>query len=73
MSRLPNGVFSGRRMCEIHNGGNRRELRRVEDEHPGERECVMDDRVLGFLAPTRGSYVGIVTFRLKIDSRVSFA
>ena len=61
ISRLPNGTFNARRMCEIHNGGNCRELRRIMDEHPGERECIVDNRVLGFLAPTRGTYVGIVS------------
>ncbi|KAH9942305.1 protein serine/threonine phosphatase 2C [Epithele typhae] len=37
----------------IHNGGNPQELARIRSEHPDEPECTWNDRVLGFLAPTR--------------------
>lgn len=36
-----------------HNGANKREVQRVKNEHPGEPECVVDDRVLGAIAPFR--------------------
>lgn len=38
----------------IHNGGNSAELQRIRNEHHGEPECVVEGRVLGWLAPTRG-------------------
>ncbi|KAL5528158.1 hypothetical protein ACEPAF_7294 [Sanghuangporus sanghuang] len=53
ISRKPGGGCSARRVTEVHNGGNVHELQRIRNEHTGERECVVDDRVLGFLAPTR--------------------
>lgn len=37
-----------------HNGDNDAEIDRVYREHPGEPECVVNRRVLGALAPTRG-------------------
>ncbi|KAF8968266.1 phosphatase 2C-like domain-containing protein [Flammula alnicola] len=36
-----------------HNGDNAAELERVRQSHPGEPECVLDNRVLGAIAPTR--------------------
>jgi len=36
-----------------HNGDNIDELERVRKAHPGEPECIVDNRVLGALAPTR--------------------
>ncbi|KAG8217172.1 phosphatase 2C-like domain-containing protein [Butyriboletus roseoflavus] len=36
-----------------HNGTNKCEVARVESEHPGEPECVVDGRVLGTIAPFR--------------------
>ena len=36
-----------------HNGGNEEEIHRVLREHPGEKEAVIDGRVLGALAPFR--------------------
>ncbi|KAI0758325.1 protein serine/threonine phosphatase 2C [Irpex lacteus] len=37
----------------LHNGGNSDEVRRIRSEHNGEPECILDGRVLGWLAPTR--------------------
>ncbi|KAL1942654.1 hypothetical protein VTO73DRAFT_4894 [Trametes versicolor] len=37
----------------IHNGGNPGELERIRSEHPEEADCTWNNRVLGFLAPTR--------------------
>ncbi|KAI5120983.1 hypothetical protein M0805_006655 [Coniferiporia weirii] len=53
ISKCPDGTFAARRITDVHNGGNADELRRIEDEHPDDRECILDKRVLGFLAPTR--------------------
>ncbi|KAJ7272931.1 phosphatase 2C-like domain-containing protein [Mycena rebaudengoi] len=44
-----------------HNGDNDAEIRRVQQEHPGEPECVVNRRVLGALAPFRG--LGDVPFK----------
>ncbi|KAI0633397.1 protein serine/threonine phosphatase 2C [Trametes polyzona] len=39
----------------IHNGSNPGELERIRAEHPEEADCTWNNRVLGFLAPTRGA------------------
>ncbi|KAF7298441.1 Mitochondrial type 2c protein [Mycena kentingensis (nom. inval.)] len=44
-----------------HNGDNDAEIERVQKEHPGEPECVVNRRVLGALAPTRG--LGDIAFK----------
>lgn len=54
------GVWTGSRwkgtlVNSIHNGGNALERDRVVSEHPGENECMVTDRILGWLAPTRGA------------------
>jgi pyruvate dehydrogenase phosphatase len=48
------GKWSATLINSIHNGGNATEILRIKNEHPGESDCVEDDRVVGFLAPTRG-------------------
>ncbi|TDL24204.1 protein serine/threonine phosphatase 2C [Rickenella mellea] len=53
VSRRRDGSWRGRCINEVHNGGNDKELRRIVNEHPGEKECVLDRRVIGYLAPTR--------------------
>ncbi|KAF8894907.1 protein serine threonine phosphatase 2C [Gymnopilus junonius] len=45
-----------------HNGENTAEADKVRQEHPGELECMLDDRVLGAIAVTRA--VGDFTFKL---------
>jgi pyruvate dehydrogenase phosphatase len=37
-----------------HNCNNPSESQRIQQEHPSEQGCVCDNRVLGYLAPTRG-------------------
>lgn len=37
----------------LHNGDNPSEVHRIRSQHPGERECIEDNRVVGFLSPTR--------------------
>lgn len=40
-------------LTSVHNGENELEIERVQGEHPGEPECVVDGRVLGAIAPFR--------------------
>ncbi|KAI0743790.1 protein serine/threonine phosphatase 2C [Daedaleopsis nitida] len=47
------GKWHGSVVNSIHNGGNPGELQRIRAEHPAEADCVWNNRVLGFLAPTR--------------------
>jgi len=44
-----------------HNCDNHEEIARVKREHPWEPECILDNRVLGALAPTR--CIGDVPFK----------
>jgi len=37
----------------IHNGSNATELNRVRSEHPPQEQCIEDERILGWLGPTR--------------------
>lgn len=46
-------VWSYEVLTRVHNGENRREVERVQKEHPGEPECIVDGRVLGAIAPFR--------------------
>jgi len=36
-----------------HNGENPSEVLRIRNQHPGELECLVDNRIVGFLGPTR--------------------
>jgi len=47
-----------------HNGINELEVDRIRKAHPGEEECVLEDRVLGAIAVTRA--VGDHLFKLPI-------
>jgi pyruvate dehydrogenase phosphatase len=38
----------------MHNGNNPTEYQRIRREHPSESACMTDNRVVGYLAPTRG-------------------
>ncbi|KAG1827944.1 phosphatase 2C-like domain-containing protein, partial [Suillus variegatus] len=49
-------------LSDNHNGNNPAEADRIKQQHPGELECIFDDRVLGNLAVTRA--VGDHSFRL---------
>ncbi|KAG2048158.1 protein serine/threonine phosphatase 2C [Suillus hirtellus] len=42
-------------LSDNHNGNNPVEAARIKRQHPGEPECIVDDRVLGNLAVTRGN------------------
>ncbi|KAG2340530.1 protein serine/threonine phosphatase 2C [Suillus weaverae] len=49
-------------LSDNHNGNNPAEADRIKQQHPGEPECIFDDRVLGNLAVTRA--VGDHAFKL---------
>ena len=55
-TKTPNGTWRATPLTVNHNGGNAAEVQRVQDEHPGEKECILRDRVLGAIAVTRGIF-----------------
>ncbi|KAF9458441.1 protein serine threonine phosphatase 2C [Collybia nuda] len=57
-----NGDWEGLRLSSYHNGTEKTEKERIMKEHPGEMECVLDDRVLGAIAVTRA--IGDHLFKL---------
>lgn len=44
-------------LTSVHNGGNESEVQRVQREHPGESEAVVNERVLGAIAPFRSTFI----------------
>ncbi|KAH8985978.1 protein serine/threonine phosphatase 2C [Lactarius hatsudake] len=52
-SRSHTGDWTATFATTLHNGDNPSEVHRIRSQHPGERECVEDNRVIGFLSPTR--------------------
>jgi pyruvate dehydrogenase phosphatase len=52
-SRTHAGDWSATFVTAPHDGNNPSEVRRIQNQHPGEPECMKDNRVVGFLAPTR--------------------
>ncbi|KDQ18817.1 hypothetical protein BOTBODRAFT_153711 [Botryobasidium botryosum FD-172 SS1] len=61
-TKLPSGEWKTTLLSSCHNGDNEREVQRVRDEHPGERQCILNQRVLGALAVTRA--LGDHSFKL---------
>ncbi|EIN03627.1 protein serine/threonine phosphatase 2C [Punctularia strigosozonata HHB-11173 SS5] len=55
------GEWDIRVLSSNHNAKNPEEAGRIRGEHPGEAECVVDDRVLGMMAVTRA--VGDLQFK----------
>ncbi|KAG6372354.1 phosphatase 2C-like domain-containing protein [Boletus reticuloceps] len=51
--KSPSGHWSGCVLNALHNGNNPLERQRIMREHAGEHTCVLDNRVIGYLAPTR--------------------
>ncbi|KAI9569568.1 phosphatase 2C-like domain-containing protein [Boletus coccyginus] len=51
--KSPSGEWSGFAVNALHNGNNPLESQRIKREHAGEHACVSDNRVIGYLAPTR--------------------
>lgn len=52
--KSPSGEWSGSPVNALHNGNNPTECQRIMREHAGEHACILDNRVIGYLAPTRG-------------------
>ncbi|KAI0305512.1 protein serine/threonine phosphatase 2C [Multifurca ochricompacta] len=52
-SRTHTGDWSPTFVTALHDGDNPSEVLRIRSQHPGERECMKDNRVVGFLGPTR--------------------
>ncbi|KAG6862281.1 hypothetical protein C0995_015978 [Termitomyces sp. Mi166 len=46
--------WSGTQVTSVHDLNNPEELIRITQEHPGEANAIKDNRVIGFLEPTRG-------------------
>ena len=51
------GEWKAELLSHNHNGTDRGEVERLESEHPGEGEVVLNDRVLGAIAVTRGNWL----------------
>ena len=52
-SRTHAGGWSSTFVTAPHDGNNLSEVQRIRNQHPGEPECLEDNRVVGFLGPTR--------------------
>jgi len=52
-SRTRAGDWSAAFVTAPHNGNNPSEVLRIRNQHPGELECMEDNRIVGFLDPTR--------------------
>jgi len=52
-SRTHAGGWSATFVTAPHDGNNRSEVMRVRNQHPGEPECLEDNRIIGLLGPTR--------------------
>ncbi|KAI0268612.1 protein serine/threonine phosphatase 2C [Gloeopeniophorella convolvens] len=52
-SRTRPGEWSATFATTLHDGDNPSEIHRIRNQHPGERDCTEDNRVIGFLGPTR--------------------
>lgn len=51
------GKWSASLLSSFHNGCNDAEVEQIRKDHPGEAECVRNNRVLGAIAVTRGSFL----------------
>jgi len=63
--KLADGSLRTKLLSSFHNGYEKAEVNRIREEHPGESECILDDRVLGAIAVTRA--VGDFIFKLPRD------
>jgi pyruvate dehydrogenase phosphatase len=52
--RRADGTWNVDVLSSYHNGEDPDEAARVVREHPGEEDCIQDERVLGAIAITRG-------------------
>lgn len=51
------GEWKAELLSRNHNGTDQGEVERLKSEHPGEGEVILNDRVLGAIAVTRGNLV----------------
>ena len=49
--------WNGELVNAIHSGESAAERHRVQNEHAGEEDCMADNRIIGWLQPTRGKPV----------------
>ncbi|KAJ7165151.1 protein serine threonine phosphatase 2C [Mycena filopes] len=76
--KQPSGVWDTQVLSANHNGADADEVARLRSEHPGEEECVLNDRVLGAIAITRaaGDFLfklpAIYTHRVFLNSNPGF-
>ena len=49
-----------KRLTKYHNGDNIDEVERVRREHPGEPDCILNQRILGAMAPFRCKFLLIL-------------
>lgn len=52
--------WCGIQLNSIHDANNMDEVQRIRDEHPDEADAIRNDRVIGFLEPTRGRFNSVV-------------
>ncbi|KAF9529315.1 phosphatase 2C-like domain-containing protein [Crepidotus variabilis] len=73
-----NGSWKSTILSSSHNGENPLEAEKVKKAHPGEPECVLEDRVLGAIAVTRavGDYYfkipALYTHRVFLNAEPGF-
>lgn len=53
-TKAQSGQWEAHVLSSTHNGENPTEALKVQKQHPGEAECVLENRVLGAIAVTRG-------------------
>ncbi|KAG8703522.1 hypothetical protein FRC08_002797 [Ceratobasidium sp. 394] len=63
--QLPDGRWEACDLIAPHNGGNAVEMQKVADDHPGEPEVTLRNRVLGAIAVTRA--FGDAEFKLPAE------
>ncbi|KAF8813609.1 protein serine/threonine phosphatase 2C [Phlegmacium glaucopus] len=60
-TKEPSGEWSSKVLSFSHNGENPAEANKVREQHPGEPQCMYDNRVLGAIAVTRA--IGDFSFK----------
>lgn len=53
----PSGEWSAKVLSFSHNGDETAEANKMREQHPGEPQCIKDNRVLGAIAVTRGQLI----------------
>ncbi|KAJ7223727.1 phosphatase 2C-like domain-containing protein [Mycena haematopus] len=77
-AKTASGEWQTTVLSSNHNGADATEVARIRNEHPGEDECILNDRVLGAIAVTRamGDFLfklpAIYTTRVFLNSTPGF-